>query len=99
MSFCHVLERVQPLEKDGTRTRDHNAPETTKHTVAPAPLSARAAIVKRDAQALERGAVHYVTGEKTKKLLVTVKLARSQTPNFEMCVKTKKLVSQKMPSP
>ena len=84
MSFCHVLERVQPLEKDGTRARDHNTPETTKHTVAPAPLSARAAIVKRDAQALERGAVHYVTGEKTKFVLVTVKLARSRTPNLNV---------------
>jgi hypothetical protein len=94
MSFCHVLERVQPLEKDGTRARDHNAPETTKHTVAPAPLSARAAIVKRDAQALERGAVHYVTGEKTKNLLVTVKLARSQTPTFKCVSKLKACVSK-----
>ena len=71
MSFCHVLERVQPLEKDGTRARDHNAPETTKHTVAPAPLSARAAIVKRDAQALERVHTSPQIEKKTKNESVT----------------------------
>ena len=53
-ALCQVLERVQPLEKDGARARDHNTTEATKHTVAPAPLSARATIIKRDAQALER---------------------------------------------
>ena len=84
MALCHVLERVQPLEKDGARARDHNTPEATKHTVAPAPLSARAAIIKRDAQALERRAVHYVTScrKKQKKIQFVTVQTRSQTNFF-----------------
>jgi hypothetical protein len=62
---------VQPLEKDGARARDHNTTEATKHTVAPAPLSARATIIKRDAQALERFHTSPQIEKKTKNESVT----------------------------